>query len=79
MTGLAQPNTGAPMTASRMGKMMVPKISIWAMGLSETRPCSLAVGSPHLSALQAWADSWTDMAKSTAANWITMRKISFII
>ena len=39
----------------------------------------LAVGSPNLSAAQAWADSWTEMAKRTTANWTTMRNISFII
>jgi hypothetical protein len=55
MTGLAQPKTGAPTTASRIGKIMVPKISMWAMGFRVIRPWSrgvaAAVGYPGVGRL----------------------------
>jgi hypothetical protein len=56
-TGLAQPNTGAPASASRPGRITVPNGSTWRMGLSERRRCSFAVGSPSASAAQPCATS----------------------
>ncbi len=63
--GLAQPNGGNPNSISSAGTSMVPKGSMWTMGLSETRPSILAVGSPRRLAIQACADSCTLMANSS--------------
>ena len=63
--GLAQPKrkNGPEVTRLIMirksGKMTVPSGSICTIGFRLTLPWCLAVGSPSLFAIQAWADSWT--------------------
>ncbi len=54
----------SPARSAISGTMMVPKGSMWTMGFSETRPSILAVGSPRRLAIQACADSCTQMANS---------------
>ena len=46
--GFAHPNTNLPwdIINNKIGTITVPTGSIWAVGLSETLPSSLAVGSP---------------------------------
>ncbi len=51
------------------GNRTVPTGSMWLIGLSEIRPNMRAVGSPRRLAIQAWADSWTVIAKRNAINW----------
>ena len=53
-TGFAQPKTIGNLNKIKIsGNKTVPMISIWARGLRESLPASLAVGSPSLSAIQA--------------------------
>ena len=49
---------------------MLPTGSMCRMGFRLIRPRSRAVVSPNLSAVQAWADSWKEMAKRMTASWI---------
>jgi hypothetical protein len=62
-TGLAQPNTGAPLIASTSGNATVPMGSTWRIGLGLSRPSSLAVGSPNALATQPCEISWSTIAK----------------
>jgi hypothetical protein len=55
-TGLAHPKLNRK-------RQMAPKGSIWLMGLSESLPALLAVGSPRKRAILPWAYSWMVMAK----------------
>ena len=71
-TGLAQPNAGKPTSASMMGKRTVPTGSIWASGLSVTRPRLWAVGSPILYAAQPCEASCTVMANRSTNSWMAM-------
>jgi hypothetical protein len=48
----------------RSGITTVPITSMWTSGLRLIRPRDCAVGSPCFSAVQAWADSWTERLKS---------------
>jgi hypothetical protein len=70
--GFAQPNGGNPSTIRISGMMMVPKGSIWTMGLSEMRPSIFAVGSPSRFAIQACADSCTQIANKRTITWKKM-------
>lgn len=54
-TGLPQPNL-----VKRMAK--VPKGSRWAIGFKVNLPFILGVGSPSLSAIKAWLNSWISIA-----------------
>ena len=56
-TGLAQPKKTPPVNRATPGKITVPKISRWAIGLIVNLPSSFAVGSPFRLATQAWANS----------------------
>src|SRR5579875_194591 len=67
--GLAQPKGGKPSTIRISGIRMVPKGSMWARGFREIRPSILAVGSPNRLAIQAWADSCTQMANNNTMTW----------
>jgi len=50
-TGLPQPNL-------KSTSMIEPTGSRWAMGFKVTLPWREGVGSPSLSAIKAWANSW---------------------
>ena len=64
--GLAQPKRNpAPVKIMRSGITTVPRRSMWTRGLRLMRPRDWAVGSPSFSAVQAWADSWTDRLNSS--------------
>ena len=52
--------------------------SMWAMGLSETRPSSWAVGSPIRFAAQPWDASWMVMAKSRTNRLMTIDRTSMV-
>lgn len=57
-TGFAQPNTkGEPIKMRNRGINTVPYKSAWAIGFRVILPFKRAVGSPSLSAVQAWAAS----------------------
>jgi len=58
--------TGLPQPKETNNNMMVPSGSRWAIGLSVNLPISLGVGSPSLSAINAWENSWMVMAVSNA-------------
>ena len=77
-TGLAHPNTGCLKMMRRRGKMIVPNRSMWTRGLRDARPRAAAVGSPSRLAVQAWAASWTVMAKKMANAWTSIRRISMV-
>ena len=70
--GLAHPNGGKPSTIRISGMRMVPKGSMCTSGFSETRPSIFAVGSPRRLAIQACADSCTQMANSSTMIWKKM-------
>ena len=71
--GLAHPKGGKPSTIRISGMMMVPNRSMWTSGFSEIRPNIFAVGSPSRLAIQACADSCTQMANSST---MTSKKMS---
>src|SRR5207248_1115293 len=57
-TGLAYPNARPVVAISNTGKMIVPKGSMWAIGLSVSRPARFAVSSPKLLATHPCDTSW---------------------
>ncbi len=57
-TGLAHMKTPWLLRRSRAGRMIVPKGSMWGMGLSVSRPARLAVSSPKARATAPWETSW---------------------
>ena len=58
-TGLAQPKTGAPVSASTTGTTTEPNGSMCLIGLRVSRPARLAVSSPHQRATTPWLTSWS--------------------
>ena len=68
-TGLAHPKRSPPppvkadISRSAPGTAIVPTGSMCGMGLSDTRPSRVAVGSPRRAAAQPWADSCSVIAK----------------
>ena len=58
-TGLAQPKTGAPVSARTTGTTIDPKGSMCLIGLRVSRPARLAVSSPHQRATTPWLTSWS--------------------
>ena len=61
-TGLAQPKTGAPLTARISGSAIVPTGSTCRTGLRLSRPFLRAVGSPNAFATQPCEISWSTIA-----------------
>ncbi len=51
------------------GTTIVPTVSMWTMGFREILPIILPVGSPRRSAIQARADSRTQIANNSTITW----------
>ena len=64
--GLAQPMKPIPESIPSSGTSTVPMGSTCLIGFSEIRPSMRAVGSPHRFAVQACADSCTQIANTNA-------------
>ena len=74
-TGFAQPNTGAPVSLSRPGRMIVPNGSTWRSGLRLSRLALAAVGSPNARAIQPCATSWKTIARIIGIATVAMGQI----
>ena len=78
-TGFAAPKiTGEPDSIKARGRRMLIKRSMCFFGFKVSRPASLAVGSPNLSATYPWAISCR-MAEKIKMIRVTRPKISSII
>ena len=79
-TGLPQPSTSGERKMKRIGQMAMPKRSKCLAGFMEMRPIMRPVGSPRRLAIQAWAESCSEMDRTiTTSSKMTRAKVRGIV